>query len=262
MRPKARKKVARRTQKPDSRAVSPKKLMHLDKNGEPSRIPPFWSYGSADATTPRFTPPDGTPYWTVGTNIGGIPAPEDLAEAVRAHGGETWSWIFELIEFEPWRFFDHFPLEAGDRYAMRGLTATATDRASHECADLGDPASWKKDDRGFWQDFIDFTYAELMILHAAVNTAMAQGFFLALVRYADDLKNVPEAVAMLEKRREIARSNGKARSKKAEPKHKAIRARFRELRKTIPKKTARYLKVGNEFGMSDRQVFRIVDGID
>lgn len=262
MKRKARKKAARRTPTAKSVALTPRTLVHLDKNGQPSRIPPFWSTGPSAADTPRFTPPDGTPYWTVGTNIGGVPAPDDLDQAICAHGGETWSWIFELIEFEPWRFFDHFPDGAGDRYVERNLGAGATVGSSHEYIDLGDPASWKKNARGEWQDFIDFTYAELMILHAAINTAMAQGFFLALVRYADDLKNVPEAVAMLEKRREIARNNGRARSKKAEPKHKAIRARFRELRKSIPKKTARYLKVGNEFGMSDRQVFRIVDGID
>lgn len=261
MKPK-RKKAAGRNQKAKPVALTPKTLVHLDENGQPRRIPPFWSDGPAASDTPRFTPPEGTPYWTVGTNIGGVAAPSDLDQAIRAHGGETWSWMFELIEDEPWRFFDHFPDGAGDRYVQPRLDGATTEQSSDECVDLGDPASWKKDERGLWQDFIDFSYAELMILHAAINTAMAQGFFLALLRYADDLKNVPEAAAMLEKRREIARKNGRARTRKAEPKHKAIRKRFRELRKTIPKKTARYLKVGNEFGMSDRQVFRIVEGID
>ena len=90
----------------------------------------------------------------------------------------------------------------------------------------------------------------------------ARGFYLAVLRYRDDLKHVPEAAALLEKKRFAAKKGGDARRKQAEPNHKAIRKRFRELRKTVPKKTARYVRVAGEFEMSDRQIARIVDGID
>jgi hypothetical protein len=92
--------------------------------------------------------------------------------------------------------------------------------------------------------------------------AIETGFYLALLRYADHLKTSVEATAILEHRRQTAQKNGKARTKKVAPTHKAIQKRFRELRKTCPKKTARYLRVAEEFGMSDRHVARIVDGLD
>ena len=92
--------------------------------------------------------------------------------------------------------------------------------------------------------------------------AVETGFYLAIMRYADDLKSVPEATAMLEHRRQTAQKNGKARTKKVAPTHKAIQRRFRQLRKESPKKTVRYLRVAEEFEMSDRHVARIVEGID
>lgn len=96
----------------------------------------------------------------------------------------------------------------------------------------------------------------------AICDALEAGFRLALLRYAEDLKHVPEAAAMLEQRQKAAEKGGEGRRRKAEKKHKAIRKRFRELRKTVAKKTARYVRVAGEFGMSDRHIARIVDGID
>lgn len=96
----------------------------------------------------------------------------------------------------------------------------------------------------------------------SIAHAFRSGFCFALLHYADELKSVPEAVAIREAL-ERGREKGAAASrKKAEPTHAAIRKRFRELRKTTPKKTVRYLRVAEEFGMSDRHVARIVDGID
>jgi hypothetical protein len=96
----------------------------------------------------------------------------------------------------------------------------------------------------------------------SVENSMWRAFSLALLRYADDLKQSAEAAPLLEGLREAARKGGAARRAKAEPTHRAIRKRFRELRKTTPKKTVRYLRVAEEFGISDRHVLRIVDGID
>ena len=102
----------------------------------------------------------------------------------------------------------------------------------------------------------------VLFFEEQIAEALETGFRLALLRYAEDLKAVPEAAAMLKKMKRGSKKGGAARRAKAEPTHKAIRKRFRELRKSVPKKTARYLRVGNEFGISDRHVARIVDGID
>ncbi len=74
--------------------------------------------------------------------------------------------------------------------------------------------------------------------------------------------HMPENAAI---RTALARGRKKGAAvvrQKAAPTHKAIRKRFKELRKTTPKKTVRYLRVAEEYGMSERQVARIVDGID
>lgn len=257
-----RKKAARRktTKKP---ARLPERPLILPR-GKGQRIPPFWSYGEDFEGAPRYTPLDGTPYWTVGMRIFGVEVPTDLGKAIAAHGEETYLDIHEVLSFEPWRFFDYLPANDGSRYTTKksvdGKPPPPPDE--WEDADLGDPKSWTKNPRGGWDDFLDFSYAELMVLHAAINTAMAHGFYLALTRYADDLKNVPEAEALLKAKREGAKKGGAARRAAAAPTHKAIRKRFRELRKTSPKKTARYLRIAEEFEMSDRHVARIVEGLD
>ncbi len=95
-------------------------------------------------------------------------------------------------------------------------------------------------------------------IRALLGSCIRQGFYLALLRYADDLKHVPEAAALLEKKRSAAKKGGDARRKKAAPRHKAICKRFRELRKTVPKATARYLRIAKEFGIDEGSVGRII----
>jgi hypothetical protein len=96
----------------------------------------------------------------------------------------------------------------------------------------------------------------------ALAISYHRGFRLALLRYADELKKSAEAAPILERLQRAAKKGGDARRAQAQPAHRAIRKRFKELRKTNPKKTARYLRVAEEFGISDRQVARIVDGLD
>jgi hypothetical protein len=72
--------------------------------------------------------------------------------------------------------------------------------------------------------------------------AMAQGFYLALLRYADDLKHVPEVAAFLEQRREngellaaegraVKAENDKERAAMVCKLYKAVRPSFPEGRK-------------------------------
>ncbi len=99
------------------------------------------------------------------------------------------------------------------------------------------------------------------LIRGGLEAAFRDGFYLALVHHSDD---VAEAVPLLETLRQAARKGAAARRAQAAPNRKAVCKRFRELRKTTPKKTVRYLRVAEEFGMSDRQVARIVNeaGID
>ena len=100
------------------------------------------------------------------------------------------------------------------------------------------------------------------IVQDAIQSTFRAGFYIAVMRYSDQLKHVPEAVAVVNQRLTAAHKGGAGRRKKAEPLHKAVRKRFREMRKTTPKKTVRYLRVAEEFKMSDRHIARIVEGID
>lgn len=109
---------------------------------------------------------------------------------------------------------------------------------------------------------LDIQDEHVAFFENVISDALESGFFLALLRYADDLKQVPEAAALLDAKRRGSQKGAAARRQQAAPTHKAIRKRFRELRKTVAKKTARYLRVAEEFGMSDRHVARIVEGID
>jgi AraC-like DNA-binding protein len=95
-------------------------------------------------------------------------------------------------------------------------------------------------------------------IYRCMTDGMREMFYLALLRYADDLKDAP----LIEGLREAARKGAAARREQAAPTHKAVCKRFRELRKTVPKKTVRYLRVAEEFGMSERHVARIVNAAE
>lgn len=104
--------------------------------------------------------------------------------------------------------------------------------------------------------------AQYMLFQDALAVSYQRGFKLALLRYSEDLKTSAEASRLLETIRQASQKGAAARSKQAAPARKAIRARFRALKKTVPKKTARYARLAKEFGMSERNVQRIVNGLD
>jgi hypothetical protein len=107
---------------------------------------------------------------------------------------------------------------------------------------------------------LDIQDEHVAYFEKVILDAVESGFFLALLRYADELKKVPEAAAILEAKRRGSLKGAAARRKQAAPNHKAIRRRFKELAKTIPKATARYLRIGKEFGMHEDSVARIIRG--
>lgn len=166
------------------------------------------------------------------TEIAGAPLPPDLEPAVRYYAGNMFDSVEQDLTRPPWEWGP----------------GTDGEEESEE-----DYPGWKRADilpEGWYR------------IRQTLEDCFRQGFYLALLRYADDLKTSAEAEPLIEGLRQAARKGGAARRAQAAPIHKAIRKRFRELRKTTPKKTVRYLRVAEEFEMSDRQVARIVDGID
>ncbi len=68
------------------------------------------------------------------------------------------------------------------------------------------------------------------LIRGGVRAAFQNGFYLALLHYADELKDVPAAVAMKALLDRGRKKGAAATKQKAEPRRKAIRRRFRELR--------------------------------
>jgi hypothetical protein len=89
-----------------------------------------------------------------------------------------------------------------------------------------------------------------------IASAVRQGFVLAVLRYADDLKHVPEALAMLEANRRNSARGGVARSKQADPRRREARRLDRELRKTVKKKYLRVQRIATEMRCSEKTVER------
>jgi hypothetical protein len=93
-------------------------------------------------------------------------------------------------------------------------------------------------------------------IQSAMKRALRIGFNLAVLRYADDLKHVPEAAAMLTANRKNAKKGGAARHKQAEPRRQEARRLDRELRKTVKKKYLRVQRIAAEMKVDTRTVER------
>ena len=167
------------------------------------------------------------------TSVGGYPLPPDLEDAILYYVDGELQELDHWMHYEPWQ----------DDYDQAGnQLKTEADYPDWESSSISENAWFHI--RYFLQD------------------SFRKGFFLALLRYGDELKSHPEAAAMLAAARANSKKGAVARRKQAAPNHRKIQKLFRELRKTSPKKTVRYLRVAEEFKMSDRQIARIVDGID
>jgi hypothetical protein len=112
------------------------------------------------------------------------------------------------------------------------------------------------------------TVPERLLLALQANMLFHNGFYTAILRYANDLKNVPEAAAILKEmnaKRTAAQKRAKkataARKAKHKPKQKGIRHRFRELRKKGFNKTDARHELAREYGKSFRQVERDTRGM-
>jgi hypothetical protein len=115
-------------------------------------------------------------------------------------------------------------------------------------------------DAGGWSNLEDLSLpvedAHVQFFTETICDALEKGFRLALLRYAEDLKHVPEAAAILEANRRNAKKGGAARRKQAEPRRQEARRLDRELRKTVKKKYLRVQRIAAEMRVDTRTVER------
>jgi len=203
--------------------LADKPLLQFDADGEPIDLPPFHR-----------------------AEISGVDVPKDFYDALLVYSEESFKWVEYYFRFEPWFFFTHFAETDPARFAADG-------------SDLADPKTWTGENG----EPIDagFTKPQLWILQAAIHTALGQGFYLALARYADELKNAPEAKAIRDALARGRKKGSQSLSKKAEPKRQAVRKRFRELRKSGFSKTDARKVLEQETGISFRQLQRDTRGL-
>jgi hypothetical protein len=136
----------------------------------------------------------------------------------------------------------------------------AREEARQLIIDLKDPPFYPVD--SLLEDYErPFDPLELDDVHAAeiqrsVKNAVRIGFNLALLRYADELKHVPEAAAMLEANRKNAKKGGDARRKEADSRRKEARRLDREMRKTVKKKYLRVQRIAAQMKVGERTIER------
>lgn len=147
---------------------------------------------------------DGSTYRTTMprhlTAVDGIDLPKDLGKAIDKEGRR---YVAELARYVAgWmRIY-----RSGSPYYQR--SQPGTNRMEDPMRDLQIPAM------------------------RAIHDAVQAGFYLALLRYADDLKSSAEAGPILERMKEGRKKGGAAARKKAEPSKMESRRMFRELRRS------------------------------
>lgn len=120
-----------------------------------------------------------------------------------------------------------------------------------------DAQSWSAD-----KDMsLQLSFEHVRVLRQEIAWAMESGFLLALQRYADDLKSVPEAAAIRAALERGRKKGADTVRQKAAPKKMAVRKRFRELRKSGFTKTDARRLIEQETRISFRQIERDTAGL-
>ncbi len=201
--------------------------------------------------------------------IDGVPIPADLDAVIGFHAGECLLNHRAIMESEPWFYwwlrlgydgeeYDNGTVEQGLPryffYSSNGIWPAPPQRIDDEGNDLSDPDGWNGEN-------LDLTERQWFAVGVAVRDAMREGFQLALLRYAEELKHVPEAAAVCKALERGRKKGGATNHKKAEPQRLAIRKRFRELRKSGFTKTDARTLLEQEYKKSDRQIERDTKGL-
>ena len=220
--------------------------------------------------------PDGPlgvmPGWRAAA-IEGVPLPEDFHAVIGFHAGECLLEHLTYLEHEPWSYWwrplaydgEHYDNGTVDssfpRYFFYSDKSDLFNgwppppaRIDEQGNDLSEPEGWNG-------NTLALTERQLFAVGVAMRDAMREGFYLALRRYAEDLKSVPEAAAICAALERGRKKGASTVHKKAAPKKIALRKRFRELRKSGFTKTDARRVLEQETGISFRQIERDTAGL-
>jgi hypothetical protein len=201
--------------------------------------------------------------------IDGVPIPADLDAVIGFHAGECLLNHRCLMKDEPWFYwwlrlgydgeeYDNGTVDQGLPryffYSNNGIWPAPPKRIDDEGNDLSDPDGWNGES-------LELSERQWFAVGVAMRDAMREGFQLALLRYAEELKHVPEAAAVCKALERGRKKGGATNHKKAEPQRLAIRKRFRELRKSGFSPTAARKVLEQEAGKSFRQIERDTKGL-
>lgn len=201
--------------------------------------------------------------------IDGVPIPADFDAVIGFHASECLLNHRDLMAGEPWFYwwlrlaydgaeYDNGTIERDLPryffYSNNGIFPPPPERIDDQGNDLAEPDGWNGEN-------LDLTERQWFAIGVAMRDAMREGFYLALLRYADDLKSAPEAAAILADLERGRRKGGATNHKKAEPQRLAIRRRFRELRKSGFSKTDARKMLEQESGISFRHIERLTKGL-
>lgn len=168
---------------------------------------------------------DDNPEWTLGT------ATPDLRSVARAVASEKTEWLRRFLKF-PYNVLSELP--GGDQYIAdkpRGLTAELPEWA--------------------W-----------LIVSDEIQSALQAGFYFAIKRYADELRQNPELVATIERmqtqRKGAGKKRGEALRKEAEEQKKQAIRINKELRELPDFKTqaSRNAEIATNLGVDVRTIQR------
>lgn len=208
------------------------------------------------------------------SHAGGLPLPPDFDYVIGFHAGECLRFHEEMMEMEPWFYWwlavsyegDHFSDRKRvdndfPRYYFEGHGHRPPPLIDENGNDLSDSETWGETNLGLSE-------RQLFAIGVAMRDAMTHGFQLALLRYQDELKGVPEAAALMESFRNRAVKMNDAKRQKPrlcgeqmmtlDERDAAIVAEFPELKKRLGS-TGAQERLAMKYGLeSDKQVRNII----
>ena len=162
------------------------------------------------------------------TSVGGYPLPPDLEDAILYYVDNELPRLNHDIDDEWWQ----------------------NDQGGNKLKTEADYPDWESS---------TISKTGWYFIRRSLQDCFRKGFFLALLRYADELKSHSEEVAMLAANRANSKKGTAAIKRKSEPKKTEARRLDRELRKTIKKKDGREKRIAEIMKVGTRQVWNYLN---
>jgi hypothetical protein len=206
------------------------------------------------------------------THVDGLPLPHDFDPVIGFHAGECLLFHDNMMETEPWFYwwlslsyegdhYDHGRVESDfPRYHFYGPCHKPPPLLDENGQDLSEPEGWGETNLGL-------SDRQRFAVGVAMRDAMTQGFMLALLRYRDELKGVPEAAALMESVRNRAVKMNEAKRQKRrkcgdkmmtlDERDAAIVAEFPELKRRLGSMEAQQ-HLADKYGPLTREMVGVI----